>query len=554
MIALINPARPSDTSTRLNEPISLMYLASSLKKAGIDGDIYDLTLYKTDNENVVLSGIASKYKYFGVTSYYSLEPLDIAQKLKIMNSKCIIIAGGPMATIKAKEYLCSKLIDYVIMGEGEDIIVDLLLSLEKKSVPSNVKGLAFIKDGVFYSSGFRKPIQNLDDLSFPRRNDETFFNYTPTIISSRGCDHKCSFCSASYLGPYRYRSAEDVLKEIEYLVDTFSIDYFQFVDGNFLANIDRAMKIADGIIEKKIIVKFDIACRIDTINSNWDVIMHLKDAGLYRVLIGVESFDNRTLNKWAKGITDSNIINGLRMLQDNSIGFILSLILFYPEVNIEDLYNNIEIIKTLKIMNNIEDIFNYLRFIPGTRINTSNVEKMYEYKKPYITAIRGLINKYQKYKIIIESECLLDQNEKKIYYCIFKNEKAFDFYFLEYLINKYRGDFYKEESINTIIDNIILNRIKYTENAIFAFDESRIQYKANIGYFVDVNESGSRYIINKPIIIVLLDTNNKNIHSTFNYKYSEYISGNLSCSDVVKILTKLRAIGVLEEVISDSYK
>jgi radical SAM superfamily enzyme YgiQ (UPF0313 family) len=338
-----------------------------------------------------------------------------------------------MASLRDEDYLLRQGVDFVVRGEGEYTLLDLILALLGRKVLSSVLGISYAKAGKVVRNPDRIPIAELDMLPMPLRTRSDSLVYIPSVISSRGCNHHCRFCSSSYLGKNRLRSAGSVLSELREIVEVCRARFVQFVDGNFLSDSNRAEQIAAGLIREEMDLSFDFACRIDDIVPNGRTISRLKLAGLRRVLLGIESTDDRTLKRWGKGFGVRSIIEGVTLLRGLGLPFTASMILFYPDLTLEELCRDMDAIEKYDLVECIQDIFNRLRFIPGTPLNPSPDEIPYDFDDPRVRRAYSSVDEYQARKL----ECRIRSEKLTVpealfgsYYALFRNERRTDFSWL----------------------------------------------------------------------------------------------------------------------------
>lgn len=180
----------------------------------------------------------------------------------------VTIMGGPYVTANHGAALQDRNVDYIIMGEGENVILPLLegLAEDKKELPQGVY------HRLNYETEAAMPAllnENLDLLPLPAYDLIDFHRYSsqfertglekiPTpfmnLVSSRGCPYNCVFCNAGmYAGKkFRARSAENVLQEIEWLVDNYGVRFLDVQDENFFHDKERAKAIMQGIIDRQL--------------------------------------------------------------------------------------------------------------------------------------------------------------------------------------------------------------------------------------------------------------------------------------------------------------
>jgi anaerobic magnesium-protoporphyrin IX monomethyl ester cyclase len=178
--------------------------------------------------------------------------------------------------------------DFVIKGEPEQAVSRIAAG---ESLSGSVASL---------------PIDNLDSLSFPAWHLFPRNRYAAArsiysarrafpILSSRSCPEFCTYCPHRITAPYRARSAENVVAEIEELYQKYGESYLVFRDPLFTEERDRAMAIAEGILRKNLRVQFECETRLDDLDR--DLLSLLNRAGLNTITFGVESMDPATLRR-----------------------------------------------------------------------------------------------------------------------------------------------------------------------------------------------------------------------------------------------------------------
>ena len=204
------------------------------------------------------------------------------------------------------------------------------------------------------------------------------------IVASRGCWYKkCEFCTIGaaaelYAGSgWIPRNIDHVIDNIEELYKYYGITKFHFMDSEFIGpgkkGKTRAQYFARKILELGIPVRFIIDSRVSNVDEK--TFKLLKDAGLAKVYLGVESGCNKTLSVLKKGQTTDNIIIACQTLQqlhiDMRVGFLMADI----SSTLEDIRESLEFYKTNRFINVLEvsgagSIFNQIHLHSGTAIYT----------------------------------------------------------------------------------------------------------------------------------------------------------------------------------------
>ena len=328
-------------------PQGLAYLASAARNAGHEVSVYQqdiyhwpdahLTNYLDENEFdvVEVSVIGGYYQYHKLLSLS--EAINASKNRH--NFKYTIGGHGPASD---PEYFMKKTgADVVGIGEGEITFVEMLDAFEGKRTLESVDGVAFFdENGKYVRTKQRELIQNIDEIAWPAYDlfDMTYYsllrmpNIKPNercmpLLSGRGCIFACNFCYRLDKG-FRPRSAESIIKEIEFLRDTYNIKYISFSDELLMSSRERTLELCQAFIDAKLNVKWDCNGRLNF--ADIDVLEKMKEAGCVFINYGIESLDNDTLRVMHKGLTRDMIIRGV----ENTLGVGIS-----PGLNI--IYGNI---------------------------------------------------------------------------------------------------------------------------------------------------------------------------------------------------------------------
>jgi len=285
-----------------NSIVGPLILGRILENAGHNVEVYE-ELYKDLNFNKFET--ADLIMIYTMTSN-STRAYCIADYFRNKKHKRVII-GGIHASSMPEEALQHA--DQVIVGEGERVIRDV------------VEGR--IKDKIVYS----KFIENLDEIPFP---DYTILK-TPcdvaNVITSRGCPFECSFCTTSRMfHPYRKRTPDNVIKELK-MYKKQGFKYMNFEDDNFTADKARAKEILRKMISNKLVFRETFFFGRTDMANDEELLQLLHDAHLNRVLIGVESLNQKSLDDINKKQKISDIEKCGKVLQKYKIRIIASLVL-----------------------------------------------------------------------------------------------------------------------------------------------------------------------------------------------------------------------------------
>ena len=293
-------------------PLGLLYIAAVLRESGHKVNIIDTVFMKSwqDFENAIDSNESEAVGITIMTPTVN-SALSIAKHVK-GKYKCPIIFGGPHATILPESVLQGANVDYVVEGEGELTICELVDSLSKGKNISNVAGIFYKENNVIKRTKPREVIANLDDIPFPARDlaSNNYFKYgSGTIISSRGCPYNCSFCQPTLRKLFgtklRFRSPQNVVAEMEHLKKNLHIKFIKFDDDTFTANKKWLLQVCIEIVRQKLEINWACNARVDTVDK--EMLLAMKNAGCIKISFGVESGSQEILDTLNKGITIDQI-------------------------------------------------------------------------------------------------------------------------------------------------------------------------------------------------------------------------------------------------------
>lgn len=318
-ILLVNPSDRYDVygglySPQYPPPLGIAYIGTVLERAGHEVAIIDMDNDGISEQDFVTMIICSQYQVVGFTA--TTPVFKNAEKLCRLvkdNSSAVTVVGGIHATLVPEECLKSRYIDFVVRGEAEITILELMKAVSGTKSYSEVRGISFRQDGRIVSTPERELISNIDSIPFLDRNlfrrKKYYYPgllYLPSMpmITSRGCLHNCTYCCVKKIfgRKFRYRSAANVADEIDDLVEVYGIKHIDIWDDSFSADRNRVFELGDEINRRglKIHFAFPNGLRADEVDE--DLLRCLKGMGAYNIAFGIESGNQATLDKAKKGI------------------------------------------------------------------------------------------------------------------------------------------------------------------------------------------------------------------------------------------------------------
>jgi hypothetical protein len=294
--------------------------------------------------------VASKPDVIGFTLYYTNEECTqwMARKLRRLLPDVKLVIGGPQASSPKRG--TAEIFDYVVQGEGEQLLLTILDSVENKAPLAN-KVLVQPKTERL----------NLDQLPFPDYTDYDFNKYTtPNGISSeisRGCVAKCVFCTEVHFWKYRGRQAGSILDEVIYQNSAHGVDFVWFIDSLVNGNLNELRAFALGVVENNLKIRWQGYARCDS-RMDAEYYRDLAASGCHMLNYGIESGSQRVLDAMKKNITVEAIENNLRDAAAAGILSSSNWIIGFPSEGIQDFADTLTIL--YRIRNN-----RLINFSPG---------------------------------------------------------------------------------------------------------------------------------------------------------------------------------------------
>ena len=300
----------SKTATPIYPPLGLAYIAAVVREKGHEVKILEANAFDLTHEQI--KEVIEKYNpdFIAITGASSMMD-EITKLCSFLPKNVKVIFGGIHASSMPEEVLRDyPRIDYLVRGEGEEAIIGILEGKPLK----DILGVSFRdKKGKIIHNKDAPFIEDLDSLPFPARDllpMHKYFSFEARkypidyIVSGRGCPYHCIFCADFITSgrKMRARSAENIVAEIKHLVEKYGTQEIDFQDDNFTLYPDRVKKFCDLMIKtelnKKVIWKVANGVRCDKLSL--PMLKHMKKAGCYMLSLGIESGNQKILDKMRK--------------------------------------------------------------------------------------------------------------------------------------------------------------------------------------------------------------------------------------------------------------
>lgn len=311
-------------------PLGLGYIAAVLREARHKVKVIDLNAQDETEEKLKERIKTGEFDIVGLTAMITQfkEIKRISFLLKDISNVKIILGGG-LGTVVPEMMLKETGVDIVIVGEGEKTVVEVAQRIENQQSIEDLNGIVYRENGNIIKTPSQKLIEGISSLPFPawdlfpmekyfQKAEVAFPRRSISIITSRGCPYRCSFCFHGIFGHrYRSRSPENVVEEIELLVKRYGVRGVKFEDDTFILDRQRICKICDLLIEKNIRLMWTCNGRVNLIDK--DLLDKMKSAGCVAILYGIESGNQKILNNIDKGIEVSKAREVIRLTWETGI-------------------------------------------------------------------------------------------------------------------------------------------------------------------------------------------------------------------------------------------
>lgn len=384
---------------QFGHPIGLGYIASFLRQNGYEVAILDTTIYNIkglkcgewvhygmDWNNIKERVSDYRPNIIGISSMFTSQANSLhktAQGIKGVSENIVIVAGGAHPTALPYEVLSDNNIDYVVLGEGEITMLNLVQYLTGDFDLNKIDGIGYKVDGEIIIKPRVSFISNLDSLPFPaydlmemniysklKASCGPFVKEIPlfSVSTSRGCPMTCIFCTVHSIWGrnWRPRSAENVVDEIELLVKKYNIKEIDFVDDGLLVDKRRIEKICDEILKRKLNISWAAANGVNINSVSYDLLKIMQKSGLFYLSFGIES-GNKNIrdNVIKKPILIKHAKKIIKQCRDLNIWTNNNFILGLPG---EDKKTFIDTINFSQELNSDSASFFVARMVPGSEL------------------------------------------------------------------------------------------------------------------------------------------------------------------------------------------
>ena len=377
-IVLLNPpARNTHTGSLTIPPLGLAYIAASLRRAGYNVIIKDALAEKMGLAELGDFLRSESPDILGLSSMTPVLDTTIAAVKIARPFVSKIIVGGPHVSVRKQEIFqqCPE-IDFGVVGEGEQTMVELVEALEAGREPVSIPGVI----GKNFIGPPRSLLADIDTLPFPARDLLPLEKYhypfskgkrVTTLFTSRGCPFHCVFCDKSVFGSrWRGRSASNVVQEVDEIVNLYKITSLIIYDDLFTVDRARVNEFCESILRRGYKLDWKCESRVNLVDR--ETLKLMKRAGCSMIAYGVESGNQHGLDFLNKKIKLEQIRRAFRLTHQAGIETMAYFILGIPVETYE------EELKTIKFAQEINPTyvqFSLLSPYYGTKLYKEAVAK-----------------------------------------------------------------------------------------------------------------------------------------------------------------------------------
>ena len=333
-------------------PLGLAYVGGALEKAGFQVQILDNYQLDTTIDFVKQEVKKLSPEIVGVTcgSVTYQRCIEIAKAVKEVCPSCKVVAGGWHPSYMPDTMLQHPEIDYVIMGEGENAMVQLATLITKgndERAIAKIPGVACRFEGKIIKNP-PNVITDLDNIPYPAYHllpmhiydrQIGYLSVKPVDVVNviRGCPYDCNYCESKKLWGQKCRafSSPRVVEELEYMVKNYGSKGIYFIGDNFTINKKQTIELCHLMKERKLDLQWACDTRVDLLSR--DLLREMREAGCRTIFFGIQSGSQQILNKLNIHITPEKVVEAFKLCRAEDIHIACSFMLGIPGETIADM-------------------------------------------------------------------------------------------------------------------------------------------------------------------------------------------------------------------------
>lgn len=352
-------------------PTGICSLHAFLREAGFDAVLANFSGWTTADISRQLSDLKPDIVGISQWTHNRHASMELAGLVRKLVPGSTIIMGGAHATFSFKGILHKDSpVDCVVLGEGEETLLEIVRHCQVGAELHNVCGLACLRDGKVFVTSPRSPLANLDLLPLAASYLDHSIGVdielqSEFIITSRGCPSACHFCSSPkfWQRKVRFRSPENIVDEITYIRDRYGLIYFSLRDDTFTVDRARTIEFCRLLIDRRLHVMWNCQSRVTSLDE--ELLVWMKRAGCECIQLGVESGSPRILAQLGKSITPLQVEQAAGLIRKVGINLSIYLITDVPGETEDDVRQTIDLVRRIRPD---DGYVSPLAYFPGTQL------------------------------------------------------------------------------------------------------------------------------------------------------------------------------------------
>ncbi len=356
-------------------PVAIGYIAAYLEQ-------HDIRCAVLDEELLDITPAVLREKVEGLEKPYIIglscltahvgRGYQIAQMAKKEFPDCIVIFGGLHPTTQPEEALATGYVDFVVRGEGEEVMLKLHQAIRGGDDYSRLLGISYIQNEVIVNNPEAPLIPDINLIPpFPYHLFDNPKYDMGFLTSSRGCPYRCSYCSQRLLTgtTYRYKNADYIVEELDTVINKYNQPSVVFYDDNFCLKSKRVHELCDMIVDRGLHDKAELSVqtRADNVieHGGEDLVRHMAESGFKHIGFGLETGIQRLADLTRKDETVEVHLEAKEMCEKYGMDVSFFMIFGFPTETADDRKETFNLVREAKV---VATKYNNMIPYPGTPI------------------------------------------------------------------------------------------------------------------------------------------------------------------------------------------
>lgn len=347
-VTLVNAVFPSDVRI---PPHGLLSLASSLNHTGFIVEVRDFQLCTIESPSDPIEFarfLEPCGQVLGISCMSYVVPLVLAglELFKARNPNVHVVLGGIGVSGVAESLLeYSRDIDAIVIGEGENTIVDLTDAVRGQRSFHHVNGLAFRDEGTIVTTLPRDRLEGLESLRRPDYRAVDLSRYRAVDVQfQRGCPFPCHFCDIAPFWDRRVtsKSLATFVDDIEVLSREFGVQDVFIIDDTFVLSRDRVFGFCEELVRRQLNVEWACYARVDLLDA--DMTRLMAQCGCRKIFFGIESGSDRVLKGIGKEIAKAQVVQVVKDTLKEIPYVTTSFVWGFPDETMAELIDTVDLL------------------------------------------------------------------------------------------------------------------------------------------------------------------------------------------------------------------